>query len=109
MRFDIDSELAWIPPKWNQHGIVWTAPRYSIITHATFRPHKTKPDLITLYSARPITPEGRVLEFVVPFVHTAHGVFYRPRQVRPRKPLGTFFGLCRKKKPTPVCKKRKTS
>ena len=78
VKFDIDSELAGIPPKWNKHGIVWTAPRYSLITHATFRPHKSKADVIALHSARPPAPEGRVLKFNVPFLHTAHGAFFRP-------------------------------
>ena len=80
VRFDIAAELERIPPKHNSHGIVWTAPRYAWITHAAFRPHTTKPDVVTLYSSRPIEPEGRVLKFKVPFVHTAHGVFYRPRE-----------------------------
>lgn len=80
VRFDIAAELERIPPKRNSHGIVWTAPRYAWITHAAFRPHTTKPDSVTLCSARPTEPEGRVLKFKVPFVHTAHGVFYRPRE-----------------------------
>ncbi len=80
VRFDIESELAGIPPKRNKYGIVWTAPRYSLITHATFRPHKSKADVIALYSARPIAPVGRVLKFKVPFVHTAHGAVFRPRK-----------------------------
>ena len=80
VRFNIASELDGIPPRKNRHGYVWTAPRYVWITHATFSPHATKPDVIELYGARPIEPEGRVLQFKVPFVHTAHGVFYRLRR-----------------------------
>jgi hypothetical protein len=36
--------------------------------------------VIALYSARPLAPEGRVLKFKVPFVHTAHGAVFRPRK-----------------------------
>jgi hypothetical protein len=56
-----------------RHGYRW-------ITHATFRAHKNKPDVITLYDARPIEPDGRVLRFIVPFAHTRHGAVYRPRE-----------------------------
>ena len=80
VRFDIRLELDGIPPTRNPHGIKWTAPRYKWITHATFRAHKNKPDVIELHYARPIEPDGRVLRFIVPFVHTARGVFYRPRK-----------------------------
>jgi hypothetical protein len=80
VRFNIASELDGIPPERNIHGYIWTAPRYLWITHAAFRQHKAKPDVIALYGARPIEPKGRVLKFIVPFVHTAHGVFYRPHK-----------------------------
>jgi hypothetical protein len=80
VRFDIRRELDGIPPTRNVHGITWTAPRYKWITHATFRAHKNKPDVITLYDARPIEPDGRVLRFIVPFAHTRHGAVYRPRK-----------------------------
>ncbi len=80
VRLDIASELSGIPPKPNPRGIDWSAPRYAWITHATFRAHRSKPDMIVLHSSRPSAPEGRVLRFKVPFVHTAHGAFYRPRE-----------------------------
>ena len=95
-RFDIASELDGIPPAWNPRGYVWTAPRYAWITHATFRAHSTKPDVIALYSGRPSAAdaeegqegqegqEGRVLRFKVPFLHTTHDVFWRARKT-PRK------------------------
>jgi hypothetical protein len=79
-RFDVRSELQGIPPTRNPMGIIWTAPRYKWITHATFRAHKNKPDVVTLHDARPIEPEGRVLRFLVPFAHTSRGVVYRPRK-----------------------------
>lgn len=36
-RFDIASELDGVPQKHNPYGYVWTAPRYSLITHAALR------------------------------------------------------------------------
>jgi hypothetical protein len=79
-RFDIASELDGIPPTYNPRGYVWTAPRYSLITHATFRAHRTKPDEIDLHAERPTSPEGRVLRFKVPFIHTKSGTFFRQPQ-----------------------------
>lgn len=79
-RFDIASELDGIPPTYNPRGYVWTAPRYSLITHATFRAHRTKPDEIDLHAERPTSPEGRVLRFKIPFIHTKSGTFFRPRR-----------------------------
>ena len=76
-RFDIASELDGVPRKHNPYGYVWTAPRYSLITHAAFRACNGKPDIIDLYSEAPLTG-GRVLRFKVPFVHTTGGTFFRP-------------------------------
>ncbi len=84
-RFDIASELDGVPQKHNPHGYVWTAPRYSLITHAAFRARNGKPDVIDLYSEAPVTG-GRVLRFKVPFVHTTGGTFFRPRGAA-KKPL----------------------
>ena len=80
-RFDIASELNGIPTTYNPRGFVWTAPRYSLITHATFRTHRTKPDEIDLHAERPTSPKGRVLRFKVPFIHTTSGAFFRPQGV----------------------------
>jgi hypothetical protein len=85
-RFDVAAELDPIPPRHNPRGYVWTAPRYSVITHATFRAHRTKPDSIDLHSARPRSPEGRVLRFKVPFIHTTNGAFFRQPPGRARAP-----------------------
>jgi len=82
-RFDIASELDGVPPTYNPRGYVWTAPRYSRITHATFRAHRTKPDVIHLHTERPTSPEGRVLRFKVPFIHTKSGTFFRHAPSRP--------------------------
>jgi hypothetical protein len=76
-RFDIASELDGVPQKHNPYGYVWTAPRYSLITHAAFRARNGKPDVIDLHSEAPLTG-GRVLRFKVPFVHTTNGTFFRP-------------------------------
>ena len=98
-RFDIASELDGIPPTYNPRGYVWTAPRYARITHATFRAHRTKPDEIDLHAKRPSSPDGRVLRFKVPFIHTRAGAFFRPRpndhrETRPVTPLRrTFFAF----------------
>jgi hypothetical protein len=78
-RFDIASELDGVPRKHNPYGYVWTAPRYSLITHAAFRACNGKPDVIDLYSEAPLTG-GRVLRFKVPFVHTTSGTFFRRRR-----------------------------
>ena len=79
-RFDIASELDGVPPKHNPYGYVWTAPRHSLITHASFRARNGKPDVIDLYPEAPLVrqSEGRVLRFKVPFVHTTSGTFFRP-------------------------------
>jgi hypothetical protein len=86
-RFDIASELDGVPQKHNPYGYVWTAPRYSLITHAAFRARNGKPDVIDLHSEAPLTG-GRVLRFKVPFVHTTGGTFFRrqrPRGTIPQK------------------------
>jgi hypothetical protein len=84
-RFDIASELDGVPRKHNPYGYVWTAPRYSLITHAAFRARNGKPDVIDLYSEAPVTG-GRVLRFKVPFVHTTGGTFFR-RHAAPMAPM----------------------
>ncbi len=84
-RFDIASELDGVLQKHNPYGYVWTAPRYSLITHAAFRARNGKPDVIDLYSEAPVTG-GRVLRFKVPFVHTTGGTFFR-RHAAPAAPM----------------------
>ena len=83
-RFDIASELDGVPRKHNPYGYVWTAPRYSLITHASFRARNGKPDVIDLYSEAPVTG-GRVLRFKAPFVHTTGGTFFQ-RHAAPAAP-----------------------
>jgi hypothetical protein len=77
-QLDIASALDGVPLRPNPHGYVWTAPRYSRITHAVFSARNGKPDLIDLYSdAPPDKIDGRVVRFKVPFVHTTNGTFFR--------------------------------
>ena len=67
-----------IPPERNPKGYDWYAPRYTLITRAAFRKHRTRPDEIELFNEETrARPKGRVLRFRVPFAHTTHGAFFR--------------------------------
>ena len=60
----VASALDGIPPKWNPRGYDWYAPRHILVTHAAFRPHRTRPDEIELFNEdTDVWPEGRVLRF----------------------------------------------
>ena len=57
--------------------------RASVLAHHARHvppPQRPRRNVIALYIARPIAPEGRVLKLKVPLVHTAHGAFFRPRK-----------------------------
>jgi len=101
VRIDIASELDGIPPRWNPKGYTWSAPRFTWVTHAAFRAHRTRPDEIVLFSKDDgPRPEGRVLRFNVPFLHTTRGAFFRAStsktRARPRTRAALApSGLCR--------------
>ena len=78
LRISVASALDGIPPKRKPKGYDWYAPRHILVTHAAFRPHRTRPDEIELFNEDTrVWPEGRVLRFREPFFHTTHGAFFR--------------------------------